>query len=1036
MVLQIVLNNKHMRKNLQKLFGLGFLCLALSVSAQQKPITGQVLDSDGFPVQDAYVYDEETGEGVYTDADGNFTLNTEVGDTVKVEFIGFDTKTITVSGANAYNVTLAQGGAVALKEVSTLGYGIKESQDQRTTSYSQVGAEDIEKVGATSFDQALQGQVPGLEVYSVSGQPGAASPMYIRGITSLTSSSQPLVVVDGVPVSSGDLAGLATTSNALAGIDPATIESIRVLKDAAATSLYGSRGANGVILVTLKKGSKGKARMTFSSEIGFQDAAYDEGKVLNAQEHADYVATALYNRYNGILFSSFDEAYAYNYMGWDGVTDTNWKEAVRNSNPEIKKYSFSYSGGTDKMTISSALSYQWQEGVAIESSFERLSAYLGTTYQATDKLKLGSSISLSRVKLQGPSVGSSFSNPIFMGYSMSPTQSIYNADGSYNLDLTWIGGGDFNPIAIAKTNINDAKIYKVMTSLNADYEIVPALTFSTNFGFDFNYYDELQWWNPVFGDGVNDGDDNGNGEGYKYDYNYLNWSFTNSLNYNKTFADVHQVSATLAVEASQIDRQQARAGAQGYVAGYYLPELTNAANPITAYSYSSGSSFSSYLGRLAYTFDDKYTASYNIRRDGSSRFGSDTRYGVFMGGGLAWNADKEEFIKDLGFINSLKFRGSYGEVGNSGSSANDYTWRALYGISAGDYNGASGGYITSAGNPDLEWETTKTIDVGVDFGFLNNRISGSFDWYRKKAEDLLLDRELAPSGSGLTTNTSNVGESEAKGIEALLKFDIFRDTEFKWNISLNYAYNQNKVLSLADNQEVSIGGYKRLTVGHDPTEFRTRLWAGVDSSNGEALWYTDATRTTTTNDSSQAELVMTGENAMPAHIAGLSSSMSYKGFSLNLQFSYKGDYSVYDVWGFVTQSSGAYGASNTIATTYYDAWTPTNTDAKYPKIVWGDPQDSNAGSTRYLYDADHIRLRSAELGYTLKDDALTENTGISNIYFYIRGTNLYTWVFDDDLYFDPEVADNGYTTNLEGMGLFDLSAPSMRQFLLGVKVNF
>lgn len=1014
-----------------KNFIFSVLALLFCSSVAFAQVSGVVVDDLG-PVAGAVITVEQTGATTEADDKGAFSIDAKIGDELNViNPTTLAEKKVKVFKTNLGTVTISDA-SVVLEEVVTLGYGIKEDHSKSTTAYSVVSSEDIEKVTVTSFEQALQGQVAGFDVVSISGQPGGNTSMFLRGITSLTGNTDPLVVVDGVPVLTGDNAGLATTSNALATIDPSSIENVSLLKDAAATSLYGSRGANGVILVTLKKGKKGKSSLTFSSEFGFGDSAFDEMKMLDAQGHADYIATALLN---AGFFNTFEDAYNYNLSGWDGTTNTDWKELTRNSNPITQRYALNYSGGSENLQLSSSLSYFSQEGLAIESKFDRVSGYLGTTFKASDKFDVGASVTLSRTEQKGPSDSSAFSNPIFTGLILSPTNPLYNDLGGYNLDLYYLNS-EFNPVAIANTNVINSKMYKMLTSFNANYKILPELVFSTQAGVDFNYYDEIQWWNPDFGDGVNEGDSNGNGNGYKSDNNFLNWNLSNSLNYSKIFADVHEVSATAAIEALKTERQFTSSSGQGYVSGFDLIDLANSANPTDAYSLRTATSFFSYIGRLAYTYDSKYSLSYSIRRDGSSRFGSGNQYGTFMGGALAWNLDEENFIKDIDFINKVKLRASYGEVGNA--NIGNYAWRALYGPSAGGYEGVNAGYITNPGNSELQWETAKTVDVGIDFGFLQNRISGTVDWYQKKASNLLLDAEINPSTSGFTQITSNVGESQSSGIETLLKLDLFRDSEFKWDVTMTYAYNKNEVLDLNGNEEVSINGYKRLTVGHDPSEFRTRLWAGVDSSNGNPLWYTDETRTTTTSDINEASSMMTGEKALPTHIAGISSRMSYKNFSFNLQFSYKGDYSVYDIWGFVYNSAGKYGNLNQLAESYTDAWTPDNTDAIYPKVVWGDPTSASAASTRYLYDADHIRLRSAELGYTFRDNTLTKNTGVKSIYIYARGTNLWTYVFDDNLYFDPEMASNRaqYETPLQGLGLFDMTAPQMKQYLFGVKVNF
>ncbi|MBA5629167.1 SusC/RagA family TonB-linked outer membrane protein [Moheibacter lacus] len=1009
---------------------LSFLFLFAVFQLVDAQVKGVIQDQDGFAVSDAEIQVRGGEATSFTDENGAFEIDAKVGDVLVVTDMLGSSKDFAV---NAEDMGTLSMSAEVLTEVVILGYGISETDEQKTGAYTTVKSEDIEKVGTLSFDQALQGQVAGVNIGAGSGQPGSYTPINIRGITSLTGSSQPLVVINGVPVTTEDLSGIAATSNPLANIDPSTIENVTVLKDAMGTSLYGSRGANGVILVTLKKGAYGTDKFSFNTEFGVGDVAFEKNDWLDAQGHANYFTTAYANATGG----SFDDLYPVivDALGWDGVSSYDWKDAVRQNSISSQKYIFNYSGGSDKMRLFSSLSYNDQEGIASNSDYNRISGYLGADWKVKEKLNLNFDVTLSKAKQTGPTDGSAFSNPIFAGYVMSPTQSFYNPDGSYNLDLYFLNP-EFNPLALQEANRSDSDFYKAIVNLGGDYDITNNLNFATKFGVDYNFYDELLYWNPDFGDGNSDGADPlGDGYGYASQRNFNTWNWSNALKYQKTFADVHDLTLTAGTEAIKYNYSVVFAERKGYPAGNTKPTLDNAANPSDASSSGSDYSFMSYFGRLAYSFDNRYSLTANIRRDGSSRFGTDNKWGTFWGVGAAWNINREAFLSSSS-INELKLRGSYGTVGNG--EIGNYAWMNLYRAANGAYLGQAAGAITQLGNNDLKWETTKQLNVGLDFGIFENRLRATVDYYVKNVEDLLYTVPTNASSSGFTSYWTNDGELQSRGIEASLTVVPVRTDDFEWSISGNYSYNDSEIQNLNDGNISIRNGRKAWMNGHNPTEFYTRLWAGVNQENGLPLWYTDETRTTTTSELNQAAQVFTGKQALPVHNAGLSTSLTYKGFVLSSQFSYAGGHSVYDTWGFVYNSDGTYGQLNTREDWANGAWTPDNAgSATLPQVVYGGNNQSNSASTRYLYDADNIRWRSAEIGYRFGKDILGENLFLNNVYVYVKGYNLVVWTFDDDLWFDPEVATNDVDYNgIENMGLFNLTQPNLRQFIFGVKIDF
>lgn len=1006
---------------------LGFLFLFAVFQLAEAQVRGTVNDQDGFPVADAQVDVRGTDTSAFTDENGSFEIDAQVGDVLVVTDMLGTSKDFTVSNPEMGLLTM---GAEVLQEAVILGYGITESDEQKTGAYVTVKSEDIEKVGSLSFDQALQGQVAGVSIGAGSGQPGAHTPIFVRGITSLTGNTMPLVVVNGVPVTTSDMSAIAATSNPLANIDPSTIESVTVLKDAVGTSLYGSRGANGVILVTLKKGTRSKGKFTFNTEFGVGDTAFEKDDWLDAQGHTDYFATALANGFGWSYEDAYNTAVAE--FDWDGTSNYNWRDAVRHNAISSQKYVLNYSGGSEDIRLFTSLSYNDQDGISRDANYNRISGYLGADWTVNDKMRLNFDVSVSKARQTGPTDGSAFSNPVFAGNLMSPTQPIYNEDGSYNMNLYFLNP-EFNPLALQDANTTQSDFYKAIVNLGGDYDITKELNFETKFGVDYNFYDELLYWNPDFGDG-NNGHPLGNGYGLASQRNFNTWNWSNALKYNKTIADVHNLTLTAGTEAIKYNYSYVTGEGRGYPSGQSNPTLDNAVNPSLAVSGGADYSFMSYFGRLAYDFDGKFSITGNIRRDGSSRFGKDNKWGTFWGAGAAVNIHN---LINSNTINELKVRGSYGTVGNA--EIGNYASKNLYRPSNGAYIGAAAGAVSQVGIQSLKWETTDQLNVGFDFGLFQNRLNGSFDYYVKNVDDLLYTRPIAASGSGLTSYWINDGEMKSSGIEAALTVVPVRSEDFEWSVSVNYAYNDSEIQNVNGGAVAVRNGVKAWANGHNPTEFYTRLWAGVDQENGLPLWYTDETRTTTTSDLSLAKQVFTGKQALPVHTAGVSTSINFKGFVLSSQFSYAGGHSVYDRWGFVYNSDGAYASLNTREEWANGAWTPENAgSATLPQVIYGGNNSSSSNSTRYLYDADNIRWRSAELGYRFGKEILGEKIGVDNIYVYVKGYNLIVWTFDDDLWFDPETASNDTDLiyGIEKMGLYDMTQPNLRQFIFGVRLDF
>lgn len=927
------------------------------------------------------------------------------------------------------------GKSTTIEEVVLTGsFGVKLTPEQITGSTSVIKASALEKPTGISIDNLLQGQSAGVLSTASSGQPGASTITLIRGLTSLTGSNDPLYVLDGVPIPSGDISGALTSQNALSLINPSDIEDIQVLKDGMATSLYGSRGAAGVILIKTKSGRKGRAAINFQSEMGTSSVAYDKFEKVNAAEHIELIARARYNyaeRLGKPISMPSAVTYATNYYKWDGVTDTDWDKLTRRNSPIYNRYNFSYSGSMGKVSIYSSLGYLQQEGIANSAQFDRYTGTLKTDWSATDNLKIHHSVNLSRAVQQGATDGSAFSNPIFTSRLLSPTQKPYNPDGTYNTKLTYLSAG-FNPIGIQNENIEEGTFDKVVTSISAEYKFYKNLRFDTNFGLDYTKGNEKLYWNPDFGDG---GSDSGNGYGYLFKTfrSRFTWNWYNFVHYNNVFADKHDVSISAGMEATSKSIENNSYEKRGFPQGTRNSEAGYAANVTAASSAQVEESLIGYVARVAYTYNKYLSVSGSLRRDGYSAF---TDYwGNFFGAGVSFDFVKSNIAPK--FFNTMKLRGSYGENGNTALKAYDKFAQYAY---SGNYLSENGGYINFAGAPleGLKWEKAIKTNIGLDFSFGKGSLNvySVVDLFHNKGKDQLFEVPN-PASSGFTTLAKNFAESYNKGIESTLGLKFSTPSGFSMDLKGMYTYTKSKITDLKSDtgMPTAINGYKAWFEGHNPTEYYLRLWAGVDPTNGDPLWYTDDSKTEVTNNSNKAKQYMTGKNAMPAHVASLIGDFNYKGFKVSFQFNYMGDYSVYDRWGFLYDGDGERINIAYSKAALYDSWTPENPYASRPKFIQGGNKNGSLDSTRYLYDGDHIRLKNVELGYRFTKDILNIQ-GINGVYVYLRATNLWTYVFDNKLEFDPESNSNAYTNTASNLGVYDQTQPNMKQYLFGLSIDF
>ena len=985
------------------------MAITFSVShlwAQQRTITGKVTDDKGGPIPGASILVKGTALGTSSGSDGSFSIS--VPSTAKaliISSIGLGEREISLTASNDYSITLSTSAA-DMTEVVVVAYGTKK-KTELTGSVGTVKGADIENKPFSSVDKALQGTVAGLQSVASSGAPGANQLIRIRGISSITASNAPLWIIDGVPVLANDLSRQTTTANILSTLNPNDIESISVLKDAAASSIYGNRAANGVILITTKKGRAGKTKFRFDTEIGQSGIAYEneDYRPLNAAEYLTIAREGLVN----LGASQATIAATLAARGGNNNVDYNWYDGITQTGAQ-QQYNLSAAGGTDKTTFYLSGGYFYQQGTVIKSSMSRYSGNIRVTNKATDKITINANINGGFVRQHTPLAGGAFSNPVLASYFVLPTRPAYKPDGSLNILTPDFRTSDlFNPVAVAEMDKRYLKELSLRGSLSVEYEIIKNLKFKSAFGADYSNLEEDQYNNPLYGDGAvfatgtalfNPGviyNLSTTGRVFEAYTRWFNWNWANTLSYRGDILKSGDLSYTVQAghEANEARQYWSQLQGRGFSTSplLYLQSPSSTATPTTASGATSEYTFLSYFALGDINYQDRFIVSGSYRRDGSSRFGSNDRWGNFWSVGASWNVDKENFMESIEFIDQLKLRGSFGYNGNGGIG--NYDWFPSYSF-ASSYNNIPGSVPGNVGNLDLSWEVNKPLNIGLDVSVFKSRLNVSFDWYRRKSEDLLLDVPLSPT-SGFATQTQNIGEMENKGVELTINATPVRKKDFTWTVNFNFAHNKNKVLTLPGGNPI-IGTFI-IKEGLDVQTFYTRVYAGADPANGDPLWYLDSTRTTTTNVLSSAQRVPYG-SASPKFFGGFTNTFSFKGFTLEAQFNYQSGNLVHDTWASYYLGAGFNGGFNKILRVM-DRWQKPGDVTDIPKYIEGGNKSFQNFSSFYLAEGDFIRLRNLQLGYDLPKSLLTK-IKLESAFFYVRGVNLWTWVGDKKLGWDPE----------------------------------
>lgn len=997
----------------------GMVLWAVQLYAQSITVVGCVTSAeDGKPISGVSVQLKGHNKGSVTDTLGRYSIAAPgQNETLVFRAVGLITHEVMLS-ENQQKVDIQLKENVNdLKEVMVTGYSSSD-RNQTTGAYTIIKSSQVENTPFISLDKALQGLVPGLQSTGGSGLPGSVQGIRIRGTGSINAGSDPLYVVNGIPLNTGVLARSYPLAGSLAGINANDIEQITVLKDAVTASAYGSRAANGVIVITLKQGKPGETRFRFASESGFVTQAFSNpaSRPLDTKEWRMLTAEGVHNRFPD-AYPDINSAVRYvdETFGVNPAINTNWLDEVTRTG-HIHQYYLSAAGGNDKTSFYLSTGYLSQTGNVIATGLKRFTGNIAMDHRAGKKITFRTSLIVGNTSQYGPDNGGDFANPVLAAYFLRPSLSPRTSGGELNISAPDFPlGGLYNPLAIAEMDSRKTGSLKGILSASADYQLFKPLKITSRFGIDYNAIEEDSYNNPFYGNAVNE--KGLSARGYT---RYFNWIWSNLADYNFSGNDfgLHVYAGYEAQKSQHYFNQTVTSGLPPHP-GLKVPS----AGAVTQSGEGSNSdyAFVSALGFVDFSVRQKWLFSGSFRRDGSSRFGFQRRYGNFWSVGVAWHVDREKFFKGVPFIYQLKLRGSYGVNGNA--SIGNYNWQAAYAYGQSyNYLENTGSAPLIPGNDDLTWELNKPLNLGLDVSAINGRVRLVLDWYNRVTSNLLIDRPLSGT-SGFTSYKDNAGSMRNRGLEIGLSGDAIRFTHFSWNVFLNMTLNKNRILSLPGSRDIVAGQIIR-RVGEDMQSFYMRQWAGVNPQTGAPIWYKDAAGKEIVETYNDATQHIAG-SASPRVFGSFGSVLQYHGLCLDFQFYYSFGQMVWDAWAGYTQSDGYHVNFNSVSS-QLERWQKPGDLTGVPKYVYGGANASNALSSRFLYQGDYLRLRNVILSYKVPPGLLPK-TGLRNLRILLRGANILTWVRDKKLPYDPET-DLNSTTN------FDVFIP--KTFTGGLQLEF
>lgn len=1001
--------------------------------AQNKEIKGIVTSAeDGEPLIGATISVKgNEAQGVVTDIEGKYILQIPNSDcTLVVAYLGMKTQELKAPSSGILNISL-EAESMNLDEVVVTGYG-NFSKSSFTGSANTLRADMMKNVPVMTVEQKLQGMTTGVNITSSSGQPGANQSIRIRGMGSFNASQEPLFVIDGVPVTSGSLStGGAdaaymnnSKTNIMSTLNPSDIENITVIKDAAAASLYGSRAANGVILITTKQGKAGRTQVSLNIAGGFSDAAVDFRPTLSGDQRYELLYEGLYNYALDKQMKSPSE-YAgqeigkYAYVPELGYTD--WrKELLRTAIHQ--NYEASVSGGNERTTFYASLGYNSQEGLAKNSSLDRYSARLNMSQKVGKYGEVGANVMFTQMNQEMNEERGSSINPFLdVAMLMNPSMTVRDKDGNY---VGAYPGTTLNPLRDILTDYNRTRMTRMFSTGYASIEPLKGLKLKETLSYDYTIQKDSRYFNPLSAAGPKSGSDAQTSKGF---IEYGKLISSTSLNYVHTFNYKHHLDVLAAYEIESYQTDKASGERSRLPSNSNLVEPDNASVLNSFISSTQAYRMLSYLSRLNYDYDDRYYIAGSFRRDGSSRLSPKNRWGNFWSVSGMWHLSNESFMKPIKHILSdVKIRASYGVNGNQPGSLYGYMGLYTYGQS---YMGGFGSYESSLANPNLKWEKNYNLNIGLDLAFLS-RIFLSIEYYNRDTKDLLYSLPISAT-TGFTNYLSNVGQLNNKGVEFELRTINFATPHFNWSTVLNLSHNSNKIISLNGQLEQSIEGTWFIhKVGLPYHTFYVKEFAGVDPQNGDALYYTNTQNADgsyskeITNDISKAQAIPY-KSVNPKISGGLTNILNYKQLDLSFTLTYSlGGYSFDKLGTYIENgTTNIYTSKYNLPAYAMDRWQKPGDQTDVPRFVYNQSASDN-NSSRYIHSTDHLRLKNLTLGYTLPRE-WTRKVMVNKARFYFSGSNLLTWAKWKQ--YDPETPVNGEVF---------CEAPPMRTFSFGVQLTF
>ena len=1023
------------------------LCMGVGATFAQTTLSGTVRNTEGDPLEGAAVLLKGTTIGVFTDQQGNFELEaSDEAEALVITYVGYKTQEIDILGKTTFEVALAEN--LVMDEVVITGYGTQLKRNL-TGNIAKVDGEVIENIPVPSVEQALQGRAAGVFVESVNGKPGAAMRVRIRGASSIGASNQPLYVIDGVPITTTAQNLSGADLNPLADLNFNDIESIEILKDASAAAIYGSRAANGVVIITTKQGKRGQIQVDVNVQGGVS-APTGRREFLNAEEYVEMFRRtaeggARYDWANGLdgfglgpdyteannrqAYLDFVEGRFDRYSGhtdWRTLeNDTDWQDQAFQQG-QFRQADVSLSGGDTDTRYYASVFYSLQEGILVGNNMEKMSGRLNLDQKIGKSLTAGLQFSLSRTFTDQVANDNQFSTPLQL-VAQSPLTPVRDTMGElYDRPTNTY----YNGLIDIEQADRDVTTFRNLTNGFLQWDILPGLSLRGELGLDLYTLRD----NAFFGRNTIGGEST-NGYGYSFWSQVINLNSKLFATYDRTLAEVHSINVVAGAEVQRSQTYRTRTEGQEFPVDD-LRTLQSAADITLGESFETAFSFLSYFGRVNYGYDGRYLLTLSARTDASSRFGVNNRYGFFPAASAGWVISEEGFLKGSSVLSFLKLRASYGVTGNA--AIGNFNSLGLFGGTG--YAGVSGLAPIQVPNPDLTWENTAQQDYGIDFGFFNDRITGELDYYVKNTTDLLLDVPV-PGTAGFRSQTQNLGEVQNRGFEIVLNSNNLVG-EFRWSTSFNFARNINEVVSLGDQELIDEGSSRYmnvLLVGQPIGVFYGAEYAGVDPETGDGLFFVNETDdegnvidpTATTNSFGEANFVVLG-SPQPDFIGGINNTFSFKGIDLSFLFQGSFGNSIHNGAGNF-MSCGACWFDNQTRD-QLDSWTPDNPDATQPeaRFFWGNADQNR--SSRYLSDGAYLRLKTLSLGYNFPQRLLSR-LNLRSARVYLISQNLLTFTNYEG--WDPEVttdflADGGENV-LAGIDFY--AAPQPRTITFGLRLG-